>query len=565
MMRCGDACPDAAVPGVGTRDERHQDVSRHLRANPPPRRVPARPAVPAARPERGRPSSRVALGVVAALSAGLLVLTLGALVVAGVDLRARGSAAEAAEPEPTPSASTAALVQTPAEEVVIGTLSATIRGWTPAAGLTWSAGTPFDEECDRPEETDATVAASRVYTADGRQVILTVAAYPAGLGPVALAGWGEVLGECSGPVGRVIDVGPGTESVTAWIRPTEGRPGAAVLIWRRGDVLASVALPTSDPDGLAERAADVDPVLLAVLRDRCADISSRLADAARSPYVDRTAFTGRTVDVSVTVPPVAEPTPPPEITPAPPGYSPAPLPSVSFPTRPAEPVWPADLPTPVGSPVPPASPSPAPVATVVPSRAEDPSGPGCGWAFTGMVAPPYDAALEAELARQRVEQAQGLLLAEQAQWQEFLVGYWAQVPFYEEQAALFSAYAAEVAEVAAAWDLIVDQREAYDEAVEAYNAAVIARDAFLAEQAAARVAYETALAACQATASPTPTPTPTPTPSPTSTDPFAPTPTPTPTPSAGSCPPPVPEILLQAPPELPPLPTPPPDPRPTTP
>jgi hypothetical protein len=209
------------------------------------------------------------------------------------------------------------------------------------------------------------------------------------------------------------------------------------------------------------------------------------------------------------------------------------------------------------------------VSTVVPSRAEDPTGPGCGWAFTGMLAPPYDAALEAELARQRVEQAEGLLLAAQAQWQESLIGYWALVPAYEEQAALFTAYAAEVAEVAAAWDLISAQRAAYDEAVVAYNDAVVARDAFLAEQAAARAAYEAALAVCGASSPP---PTPTPTPDPTSTDPVDPTATPTPTPtpsttatSPSGCPPPVPAILLQAPPPLPPLPTPPPDPRPTAP
>jgi hypothetical protein len=511
----------------------------------------------------------VAGGVLAALAAGLLALTLGALVLAGVDLRARGQTAEAAEPTPAPSISTVALVSTPAQEAVQQTVQGPIPGWVPASGVTWSSGTPFDEVCERPEGLDATVSASRVYSADGRQVILTVAAYGAGQGPVALAGWSEALAACDGPVGRTVSTGPGTDAVTAWIRPTSGRSGAAVLFWRRGDVVASVALAGSDPNGLAERAAAADPVLLAALNGRCADLASGLADAARSPWVDRGAFTGLTVPVPVAVPPVADPTPPPEIAPVPAGWSPAPLPSVSFPTRPAEPVWPQDLPVPVGSPAAPASPTPAPVSTVVPSRAEDPTGPGCGWAFTGMLAPPYDAALEAELARQRVEQAEGLLLAAQAQWQESLIGYWALVPAYEEQAALFTAYAAEVAEVAAAWDLISAQRAAYDDAVVAYNDAVVARDAFLAEQAAARAAYEAALAVCGATSPP---PTPTPTPDPTSTDPVDPTATPTPTPSTtatatspNGCPPPVPAILLQAPPPLPPLPTPPPDPRPTTP
>jgi hypothetical protein len=111
-----------------------------------------------------------------------------------------------------------------------------------------------------------------------------------------------------------------------------------------------------------------------------------------------------------------------------------------------------------------------------------------------------------------------------------------------------------VRDVARAWDGITAARQAYADAVTAYNAAMAAREQFFLDQAAAQAAYDNAVAACQAI---TPTPTLTDTASPTS------TPSPTDTPVTLDCPPVVPAILGQLPPTIPPVPTPPPDPRPS--
>jgi hypothetical protein len=199
----------------------------------------------------------------------------------------------------------------------------------------------------------------------------------------------------------------------------------------------------------------------------------------------------------------------------------------------------------------------------VPSRLDDPKGPGCGWAFTGQLAPPYDAANEATIARARAEQAQTDLVIKQQTWQSDLVSYWEAAPVYEQQAQVFAAYAASVNQVALAWDTITRARDTYAAQVAAYDAAASARVQFFNDQAAAQAAYDAAIASCAAfTASPSPTPTPTPSdslsPSPTDTA----TPTPTVTLPPG-CPPTVPPILSQVPPTLPPIPVPPPDPRPS--
>jgi hypothetical protein len=275
----------------------------------------------------------------------------------------------------------------------------------------------------------------------------------------------------------------------------------------------------------------------------------------RSPWVEREAFAGLTAPVRVTVAPSPTPVPPVGVTPVPTTWTPTPLPSTSFPQRPADPIWPSDLPTGgIASPVAPVVLLPAPTLSVVPSRLDDPVGPGCGWSFTGQSAPPFDPATEAVLAQGRVTQATENLAAAQAAWQASIVGYWQAVAAYSAQATSYTAYAAGVRDVAVAWDRITAARQAYADAVTAYNAVLAAREQFFLDQAAAQAAYDSEVAVCQAispSATPTDTATPTLTPSPTD------------TPVTAQCPPTVPPILGQLPPTIPPLPTPPPDPRPS--
>jgi hypothetical protein len=234
----------------------------------------------------------------------------------------------------------------------------------------------------------------------------------------------------------------------------------------------------------------------------------------------------------------------------------------------------------VATPDVPVIPTLPPSATSVPSRAPDPIGPGCGWAFTGQVPPAYDEVQQVALARGLEDQARARLLQAQGQWQSETLTFWQQVPTYAAQLREFLAYAAAVRDVALSWDSITGQRDAYDLAVQQYNDALALQQQFITQQQQAQAAYNAALTACANAPVYTPLPAPTytpPTQTPAPTGSSGPNPTATSTPTSVSpgptstpsppqpigCPPARPVILDQPLPTLPPLPTPPPDPRPS--
>jgi hypothetical protein len=507
-------------------------------------------------PSSGRALSTTSAGIVVALVAvAFAVVTVLGLTLLGVPLLPRQNAA-AATPTPTPSPTIdqVSLASSPAQRVIAGMLSnGAVTGWTPAGSVAWSGGTPFDQACGRPT-VDAVLSGARVYSIGSRQVVLTVSAYTAGAGAVAIQDWVALLGSC----GSARLSTPGSPSFDAFVATRYaggGGPGATAIFWRRGDVVAIIAVPTSGASGMMGLAAQVDPALSAALVGVCVNPKSTVADAVRSPWAERDGFAGLTAPVRVTVAPSPTPVPPAGVTPVPDTWSPTPLPSISFPQRPADPIWPSDLPSGgVPSPVPPVVLLPAPTLSVVPSRLDDPVGPGCGWRFTGQSAPPFDPATEAVVAQGRVAQATENLTAAQVAWQASIVGYWQAVAAYSTQATAYTTYAVGVGDVARAWDRITAARQAYADAVTAYNAALAAREQFFLDQAAAQAAYDNAVAVCQAVS---PSPTPTDTAAPTG------TPSPTDTPVTPECPPAVPPILGQPPPTIPPVPTPPPDPRPS--
>jgi len=536
-------------------------MGRHSGPPPPPGRLSA--AIP------GRSTATRSAGVLLALTGVVVaVLTVTGIVLMGVPLLPRPAAA-AASPTPSagPSIDRVALLSSPAQTAVSTVLAGTApTGWTPAGALAWTGGTPFDAPCGRPT-VDAALSGARVYDLGRSQVVLTVSAYTAGSGAVAMVSWAARLTQCTSASVSVSPAsGPSTDAFVATL--WSGGASASALFWRRGDVIAIVATTSSSRSGLTALATAADPPLVAALTGVCANLASTVADAARSPWVERDQFTGLTAPVTVSATPSPTPVAPQGVTPLPDPWTPSPLPSVSYPVRPADPVYPVDLPTAVGSPVPPSPLAPAPSVSVVPSRLDDPVGPGCGWAFTGQLAPPYDAASEAQVALGRVTQAQQDLSAAQQAWQASIVGYWQSVGDYQAQAAGYVAYQAAVRRVAQVWDVISAQRQAYADAVTAYNLAAAARQQFLLDQASAQTAYDQAVAACQSGTVPTGTPTPTdtalPVPTDVPTDTAAPLPSDVPTVAAG-CPPPVPAILSQPGPSVPPVPTPPPTPTPPPP
>jgi hypothetical protein len=491
----------------------------------------------------------VLVGIVGLAFAVVTVLGLSLL---GVPILPRNDTVAAAPTSsPSPTVDAVALAASPATKVIATVLGpARVAGWVPAGSVAWSGGTPFDSSCGRPT-VDAVLSGSRVYSVGKPQVVLTLSAFTAGSGAVAIRDWAARLASCAtAPVTVTHLAAPTSDAFVASVPAAGGQPGATAVFWRRGDLAAVLAVPAAGANGMEVLAARVDPVLVKALTGVCANPASTVADAVRSPWVAREQFIGLASPVPVTMAPSPTPLPPSGITPAPVGWSPTPLPSLSVPQRPADPVWPENLPTTdVGSPVPPSVLAAAPTLSRVPSRLDDPVGPGCGWAFTGQPAPPYDAGIEAVTAEGRVTQAREELVAGQQAWQANVVQYWQQVADYTTQARSYTAYATAVRQVAQAWDHISAQRTLYAEAVDRYNQAVAAREQFLLEQAAAQIDYDAAVAACDA-GSPSATP--------------SGTPSPTPDPTAVDCPPLVPPILSQVAPIVPPLPTPPPDPRPTS-
>ena len=380
------------------------------------------------------------------------------------------------------------------------------------------------------------------------------------MGAVAVRDRVAGLGSCPGVTAGTSATLAGVDAYVAW-RASSTLPPLAVLGWRRGDVVVVVRTPGRDAGSLARFAQVLDARLLAALQGRCAEVRSSLADASRSPYVEGVEFTGRLVPVEVAVDPL----------PTPDGQSPlptiSPAPSLSLPVRPADPIWPTELPSPVGSPVLPADPGPEPVATEISSRAPDPTGPGCGWAFTGMTPPEFSTQDEAARVDALAAQAREQLLAGQETWRLSVETYRGAAVEYDLQLTAFLQYAEQVRVVADAWDAITAARDGYAAELAAYDAAVAAAAQFVVDQAAAREAYDAAVQACgvpDPTVEPTPTSTPDPTasPTPSPTDSLSPTATPTGTPTVEGCPPEVPPILFEQPPVVPPSPTPPPAPTP---
>ncbi len=494
-------------------------------------------------------SRRAGVGLTLAAIA-LPVVTVSGLIAFGVGLGPRSTegAAVAASASPRPTADVSAR---PSALVVESLLASPPTGWTASAPAVVGASDPLLEGCDAVVPAGAATATRR-FVAGGRGVAVTVTAYSAGVGPVAVSDRIERLASCPDITAGASSTLAGVDAFVAW-RSSSTVPPVSVLGWRRGDVVVSVYAAGRNPEGLADRARALDARLLVALQGRCAAIDSTLADAARSPYVEGVEFTGRIVPVPL----VVEPLPTPDGASAPPTLVPAP--TISFPVRPADPVWPTDLPSPVAVPPLPADPGPEPTATAIPSRAADPVGPGCGWAFTGVTPPQFSEADEAARVESLATAARGQLLASQDQWRQRVDAYRGEAAAYDEQLAAFLQYADAVRVMADAWDAITGARDAYQRDLAAYEAALLAVQQFAIDQESARVAYEAAVEACTAVA-PTESPTPIESPSPTATDPL--TPSATPTPTVTGCPPVVPPILFEQPPVVPPSPTPPPDPTP---
>jgi len=309
--------------------------------------------------------------------------------------------------------------------------------------------------------------------------------------------------------------------------------GGSAVVWQRGDVLISLAAASVDENVLVA----LDQQALGALAPVCAATVVTAADATRNPRHPQYAAFTQSREVAITP------------SPADPGGQNAQTVLAQLDTR-AMPAGIAGPPLPaeVARPDAPAWPGPQESVRTITVPALDVDGPGCGWAFTGAVAPVVDGAQVEREATALVNETTTELRAAQLEWNGAVADYLDASAVYEPLAAAWNAYTAQVASVQGEW---VTQRlalDAHEQAVRDYEQAVRQRQDLIDAQALAQGEYDEAVAACQAQVEqvssalpiipdPVPAPSETPTPAPSGTTAPTPAPTKDPAPDPTTAPP----------------------------
>lgn len=490
-------------------------------------------------------------------------------------------------PPAAPVASFTAAAESPAAKVVAALLGPSPAGLPgglgPASSVTGTVSPAVALTCDRPV---APVLSRQRSWASGSGALgtgmtMTASVYSAGAGAEAMRAMRESRSECRKGIDVTSRDGVGVEALTA----SERVAGASVtsVLLRRGDVVVSLSgVRMSVPDELV---ADVDRRLDQLLSAPgvCPDQRAGVDAFARSLVAGK-GFKGMEGTSAVPYPTTSGlPT---LVVPS----SAIALPPPVTATTPAEPYWPASAPAPVASPTAPVPVTPYPTVTSIQTPQQDTTGPGCGWSFTGMRAPTFDEAAAERTSQERAAAAIAAMKAAIDAYPGQALAYAAAWSAFERQAAAYAENNAEIAQIEAGWAIIRQQQADYAAAMAQYEADLKAYTDFAANQQAAQLAYQQALAEC-ATMPPTPaastpgtvptTPTqPTAPSAATPTTPAAP-PAATSAPTTGTsaaapsvapgrfaaaptqCPPAMDPILTQMPPVSPVSPVPPPDPRPT--
>ena len=460
-------------------------------------------------------------------------------------------------------------------------------GWRETRGTGGVPGVSFGFGCDPTDGLAPVVAQSKSWAFAGQSLEVSARAYPAGGGAVAFEGLTQAVLSCAdASLYSGAPVGVESAQILA------GR--AATLAWRRGDVL--MVATTSRESGIASVLSgliEFDAALGRELVEVCANPTSGAGDVFRSPYVKRDEFKGNFTAVRVERDPArggprAEDRTTDKVVKVPARTLDVPV-LVDLPTPPMPAITqgPGALPTPVAVPVVPAAPTTSATDSAeVSKQVADPDGPGCGWAFTGQVEPPFDVSLAESAFATDVESAKKAMSASWRRWQTAKVAYFADYATYSRQARKYKSYAAEVELVRTAWAMVNGARATYYAALADYDAAMEAFKQWAIDRAAAKASFRDAKQVC-ATPPPAEAPTlkpPAPTASPTAA-PSAPTASPTAAPTASPtatssppappsptgpsmiCPPIRPTILARQPPTVPASPRPAPEaqlPTPTT-
>lgn len=438
-----------------------------------------------------------------ALAAGALCLAsvtasgLMALHAAGTPMVLAREPAPAVAEAASPVAISAVLTDSPASSALTGLLEEPPGKWKADGPLQQGVALPVPYSCDAGAA--PTVALARSFRADEEDVQVITAAYTAGLGAEAmdilLDNAVECAGSSIGVSGEDLD-SPGVQAHRAYTAKS-GHETVQVLTFRRGDVLTFMVAEADAP--LQKLGQALDKKLAGALKDVCVDQESDAADAARSPW-SATGYEPFTVADTVAVRTVPLPRAPADA-----DYEAVAMPAPALEIKaakpaadPAYPVWPP-MPDKREVPKPPKSPDAEPVTSAkVKLLAEDTTGPGCGWNFTGMAPVPFDADATAAANQERIRAAEDKLADGVEAWQQSVLDYWAGYDQYRTKVQDYKDYAAEVATVNKAWDKIAAQWDDYWGEYAVYQQALAERSAFFTRQDNARAEYRNALAQCEA-------------------------------------------------------------------
>lgn len=440
----------------------------------------------------------------------------------------------------------------PAERAIDAVIATKLplSGWDASKVSTSVAATSLGFGCDPKDGLAPAAARSKSFSRpDGSaSVAISVRAYPAGGGAVALDGVRAAAASCRdayldhvpSAVGHL-----GTEVAQV----SSGRVSA--LMWRRGDVLISASVSShgraASTGAHAEAFTLLDKTLDQSLADVCVNQSAGAAEAGRSPYLSRAGYKGHFATEKVER--IDDGTPPAEDRTKKPVVA-IPAESLDVPAVgdlpaapvPAPTIGPDTLPSPEPLPVVPESPEQPALKQNVNYKIEDLDGPGCGWAFTAQEVPAFDFDAENTARERAVARAEKRLDKRWKAWQRAKMRFYRAYDRYRSSVRAYRSYVRQVSKARDAWAVIETARANYRAALASYEAAVVERDEWLADRAVARAQFRAERAACKARPAPAPEPTPTPTTNP--------RPTPTPEPEM-VCPPVRPDILDAEPPTAP--------------
>ena len=415
------------------------------------------------------------------------LIAAGGVVLVGVNLMAATEYVQVLHgPEETVAAADATVAALPAGETPPGIAAAKrligtslTKEIKTRAALGRGTGDILAFTCGRESAAAATVAYQRPVAIRRKPLIAGAELWPTGYGAAAIE---AIVKRAEGCVAR-------GEQITVERRKVAGFPAVLVSVasgadtihtlrWSVGDITLSLTgedIPLNEAAlrRWTRRAA-------ALLKPICTDLKPSVEDARRSPWHDPDKYRGLVdhVTVGADLPQIIEEMPPhrPEL---------RGLEQVQRPDPPdGVPYWPESLPAKVAFPERPVRPKEPATKRRVVFPVPDPTGPGCGWAFTASPAPQFtqtesDAQREGRVAAttQRLNDELAQWAAQEAQWRGAMVGY-------DTAALAYRDYARDVRAVTKAWDAIRDDWSRYYALVSQRQQAIAEREQWLAASTA---------------------------------------------------------------------------------